>query len=72
MKPTPRQLLLLEEIQNQANFWTNTNDISSPTHYCDIEEEVKKLELDDVLTKAEAKKFEDLLGDLFDFVKTKL
>jgi hypothetical protein len=69
MKPTPRQKLLIEEIQNQAHFWMNTNDIDSPTHYCDIEEEVAKLEDDANLTKDERKKFEDLLGDLFDFIK---
>jgi len=72
MKATPRQQKLIEEVQNQASFWMNTNDITSPTHYCDIEEEVRKLEMDDLLTKADAKKFEDLLGDLYDFIKTKL
>lgn len=71
MKPTPRQKQLIEEVQNQASFWMNTNDIDSPTHYCDMEEEVSKLEMDDLLSKEEAKKFEDLLGDLFDFIKSK-
>lgn len=71
MKPTPRQQKLIEEVQNQASFWMTTNDIDSPTHYCDMEEEVQKLEMDDVLSKEDAKKFEDLLGDLFDFIKSK-
>lgn len=71
MKPTPRQNLLIEEVQNQSHFWMNTNDIDSPTHYGDIECECLKLEDDANLSQDERKKFEDLLGDLFDFIKSK-
>jgi hypothetical protein len=71
MKPTPRQQKLIEEVQNQASFWMNTNDLDSPTHYGDLEEEVKKFVWDDDLSKEDAKKFEDLLGDLLDFIKSK-
>lgn len=71
MKATPLQKLLIEEIQNQATFWMSTNDIDSPTHYGDMEQEISKLEWDNHITKADAKKFEELLGDLFDFIKTK-
>ena len=71
MKPTPRQQKLIEEVQNQAHFWMNTNDLDSPTHYCDIEEETFKLEMDDLLTKEERKEFEDRLSDLLDFIKSK-
>jgi hypothetical protein len=72
MKPTPRQKYLIEVVENQASFWMNTNDIDSPTHYSDMEEEVSKLEWDgDHLTKEDAKKFEDLIGDLFDFIKAR-
>jgi hypothetical protein len=69
MKPTPRQKVLIEEIQNQSYFWMNSNDIDSPTHYVDIEEEAWKLEDDANLTVEDRKKFEDLLSELFDFVK---
>lgn len=34
-------------IKSQASFWMNSNDIDSPTHLCDIDEEVSKLELDE-------------------------
>lgn len=71
MKATARQKLLIEEINNQAHFWANSNDIDSPTHYCDIEEECLKLEEDASLTKEERVKFEDLLCDLYDFIKKK-
>lgn len=30
-----------------GSFWMNSNDIDSPTHLCDIDEEVAKLELDE-------------------------
>jgi hypothetical protein len=71
MKPTPRQQKLIEEVLNQAHFWMNTNDLDSPTHYCDIEEEMNKLEWDEVVSKEEKKKFEDLLCDLLDYIKSK-
>jgi len=71
MKPTPRQKQLIEEVANQASFWMNTNDLQSPTHYSDLEDEISLLELNDILSAEEAKKFEDLLGDLFDFIKSK-
>ncbi len=71
MKATPRQKLIIEEIQNQTHFWANTNDLDSPTHYGDIEAEAFKLEDDVLLTKEERIKFENLLGDLLDFIKSK-
>jgi len=71
MKATPRQKLLIEEMYNQAHFWMNSNDIDSPTHYGDIEEECLKLEDDASLTKEDRLKFEELLGDLLDFIKKK-
>lgn len=71
MKATPRQKLLLQEVHNQTSFWMNTNDLDSPTHYNDIEEEAFKLEDEASLTEAERRKFEDLLGDMLDFIKTK-
>ena len=69
MKPTPRQKILIEEMSSQAHFWLNTNDLDSPTHYGDIEAECFKLEDDANLTKEERLKFENLLGDLLDFIK---
>lgn len=71
MKATPRQKLLLQEVENQITYWRNTNDMDSPTHYGDIEEELKKLEDDADLTKEDRIRFEDIVGDLLDFIKTK-
>lgn len=49
MKPTKLQKKICDLIISQATFWKVTNDINSPTHYCDIEEEILRDfdELDD-------------------------
>ncbi|MBQ8521915.1 MAG: hypothetical protein IJ456_11225 [Bacteroides sp.] len=47
MKPSKQQKAICELIKSQASFWMNSNDIDSPTHVCDIDEEVSNLELDE-------------------------
>lgn len=39
MKTTDKQKLLCDIIISQANAWKNSNDINSPTHMSDIDEE---------------------------------
>lgn len=52
MKPNKLQKDVCELIKRQAQFWINTNDINSPTHFCDIDEEVLGMDdLDDVLAE---------------------
>ena len=52
MKPSEKQKKICELIKSTASFWMNSNDIDSPTHVNDIEEEVYNLDddidLDDV------------------------
>ena len=38
MKPTAKQLKVIEFLEQQLKFWKNTNDIGSPTHIGDISE----------------------------------
>jgi hypothetical protein len=38
MKPTTKQLKVIEFLEQQLKFWKNTNDIGSPTHVGDIRE----------------------------------
>ncbi len=38
MKPTTKQLKVIEFLEQQLKFWKNTNDIGSPTHVGDITE----------------------------------
>ena len=39
MKANKIQQYICDVIHSQANFWKHTNDITSPTHLTDIEEE---------------------------------
>lgn len=38
MKPSTKQLKVIEFLEQQLKFWKNTNDIDSPTHIGDITE----------------------------------
>jgi hypothetical protein len=51
MKPSSKQLKVIEFLEQQLKFWKNTNDIGSPTHIGDIREFSQFL--DDVLSKDE-------------------
>jgi hypothetical protein len=51
MKPSSKQLKVIEFLEQQLKFWKNTNDIGSPTHIGDIREFSQFL--DNVLSKDE-------------------
>jgi len=51
MKPTAKQLKVIEFLEQQLKFWKNSNDIGSPTHISDIREFSQFL--DNVLSKDE-------------------
>jgi hypothetical protein len=38
MKPSIKQIKVIEFLEQQLKFWKNTNDIGSPTHIGDISE----------------------------------
>lgn len=38
MKPTTKQLKVIEFLEQQLSFWKKSNDIGSPTHIGDIRE----------------------------------
>ena len=38
MKPTPKQIKMIEFLEQQLKFWKTSNDIRSPTHIGDIRE----------------------------------
>ena len=44
MKATDKQKELCEFIRSQSSYWANSNDIDSPTHYSDIDEEINNIE----------------------------
>ena len=51
MKPSLKQIKVIEYLEQQLKFWKNTNDIGSPTHIGDIREFSQFL--DNVLSKDE-------------------
>ena len=62
MKPTQLQKKICELVKSQASFWINTNDINSPTHYCDMWEELNDIE---ELTEGEKDELFKILNDLY-------
>jgi len=42
-KATDKQKQICDLIIEQANFWKSSNDINSPTHYCDNSESVNSV-----------------------------
>lgn len=68
MKANLTQKRLCEVIGNQQSFWVHTNDITSPTHLNDIEEECFSI-LDNLISDEDKKEFEDKLKDLYWFIR---
>ena len=66
MKSSQKQKELCKFIRSQASFWANTNDIDSPTHISDIEEEINNIEW---LNDYERIDLMDKVQDLYFFIK---
>lgn len=63
MKPTIKQLKVIEFLEQQLKFWKNTNDIGSPTHIGDISEFSSNM--DDVFSEDEIKDIDILTTELY-------
>jgi hypothetical protein len=63
MKPTTKQLKVIEFLEQQLKFWKNTNDISSPTHIGDVSEFAQFL--DDTFSQDEISAIEILTTELY-------
>lgn len=68
MKPTEIQKKVCDYIIGQCGFWKSTNDISSPTHYCDMEEECFA-RLEDILSDEQREELVNKTRELFNFIK---
>ena len=66
MKPTVRQIELMDFCQSIISTWKNTNDINSPTHGVDLSEFI--LADLDWLEDEEQEEFEELLWNLYVFI----
>ena len=67
MKPTEKQIMVCDIIKDQLSFWKSTNDLSSPTHSCDISETLQE---EDRLTEMQKDELDVLLTDLLCFVRS--
>jgi hypothetical protein len=63
MKPSSKQLKVIEFLEQQLKFWKNTNDISSPTHVGDISEFSRNM--DDIFSEDEIKNIDILTTELY-------
>ena len=68
MKPTELQKKVCEHIITEAKYWRDTNDISSPTHYADLQD-CLFVEFDDVLSEQQLDELEYKLHDILAFIK---
>ena len=66
MKSSQKQKELCAFIMSQASFWSNTNDIDSPTHISDIEEEINNIEW---LNEYDCIDLMDKVQDLYFFIR---
>ena len=68
MKPTKTQKAVIDAVIDQLQFWRSTNDIDSPTHYCDMDENYAA-SLDDCLSEEEIEELTSETCNLFQFIK---
>ena len=64
MKPSNKQLKVIEFLEQQLKFWKNTNDIGSPTHVGDISE-FSRANLYDVFSEDEIEDVDILTTELY-------
>lgn len=64
MKPNKLHKELCELVIKQANFWKDTNDINSPTHYCDNDTEVNMFVIDYKINDVDAELLVNALDEL--------
>ena len=68
MKANLIQKCLCVVIDNQQSFWACSNDITSPTHLNDIEEECYA-QLCNLISDEDREEFEEKLKDLYRFIR---
>jgi hypothetical protein len=64
MKPTLKQIKVIEFLEQQLQFWKHTNDIGSPTHIGDISE-FSRANLYDVFSEDEIENVDILTTELY-------
>lgn len=71
MKPTKKQIKVIDTILSIIETWKNTNDIDSPTHTVDIHDFLyADLESEDIIHSAITDELEDSLCNLLYTIQT--
>ena len=68
MKANKIQQYLCDVIRSQQYFWKHSNDITSPTHLNDIEEECFA-QLGNLISDGDREEFEEKLKDMYRFIR---
>lgn len=68
MQPTPTQKSIIDSVIDQLHFWRASNDINSPTHYCDMDE-CYQADLSEILTEEAIAQLTVITCDLLAFIK---
>lgn len=63
MKPSEKQIKVIEFLEQQLKFWKHTNNIGSPTHIGDISE--FSMNIDNILSEDEIKDLDILTTELY-------
>ena len=63
MKPSDKQIKVIEFLEQQLRFWKHTNDIGSPTHIGDIREFSNNM--GNILSEHEIIHLDSLTTDLY-------
>jgi hypothetical protein len=69
MAPNQKQITVSDLIKMQASFWASTNDINSPTHFCDISETLNS-SICDCFSESEKQEIEVKLIELLQLVRS--
>lgn len=68
MKANKIQQYLCDVIHSQQDFWKHSNDITSPTHLVDIEEECDA-QFINLIEEEKIEELKGLLTDLYRFIR---
>lgn len=68
MKANKIQQYICDVVHSQADFWKHSNDITSYTHLCDIEEECNA-QFANLLPDEEIEELASKLQDLYWFIR---
>ena len=68
MKPTERQKAICDAIIREVQWWRDSNDINSPTHYSDLED-CLRADLDDEIGESERYMLQQKLIRVFEIIK---